>query len=44
MCVPGEFVLVGDREQTIETGTGWVDSALVQRDEATQSGLFTDGV
>lgn len=50
MCVPGEFVLVGGREQTIETGAAVQQDGLIallyrsKRDEATESVLFTDGV
>lgn len=50
MCVPGEFVLVGDRGQTIETAAAVQQDGLIallyrsKGDEATKSVLFTDGV
>lgn len=50
MCVPGEFVLVGGREQTIETGAAVQQDELIpflnrsKRDEATEGVLLTDGV
>lgn len=50
MCVPGELVLVGGREQTIETGAAVQQDGLIallyrsKRDEGTECVLFTGGV